>query len=75
MNRDDIIHMAREAWINYCAATGRKTIDRACYSELASTPLYEAPPQRKPLTEEEIDQNLRCAVYMAMRELKEEYLK
>ena len=45
----------------------------------ASTPLYEAPPQRKPLTDEEIDriiasnaiitdQNLRCAVY-------EEYFK
>lgn len=42
------------AWINYCAATGRETIDRACHSELASTPLYAAPPQRKPPTDDEI---------------------
>jgi len=49
-------------------------------------PLYTTPLHRKPLTDEEIDriiasnvtitdQNLRGAVYMAMRELEEEYLK
>ena len=44
------------AWINFCAATARETIDRYCHSELASTPLYTAPPQREwqGLTDEEI---------------------
>lgn len=35
------------AWINYNAATGEETINRECHSELASTPLYRAPPKRE----------------------------
>lgn len=79
MTRDDIIAMAREAGFAYS------------WSEAAGEALERfanlvAAHNRKPLTDEEIDriiasnvtitdQNLHGAVYMAMRELEERYLK
>ena len=79
MNRDDVIRMAREAGFAYS------------WSEAAGEALERfanlvAAHNRKPLTDEEIDriiasnvtitdQNLHGAVYMAMRELEERYLK
>ena len=35
------------AWINFNASTGKETIDKDCHSELASIPLYAAPPKRE----------------------------
>ena len=34
-------------WINFNAATGQESIDDYCDSELASIPLYTAPPKRE----------------------------
>ena len=45
-------------WINFNAATGQESIDDYCDSELASIPLYTAPPKREwvGLTDEEVDE-------------------
>ncbi len=43
------------AWINWCAATGQRSLGWQCESELASEPLYHAPqPAQQPLTDEQI---------------------
>jgi hypothetical protein len=50
------------AWINWCAATGKRSVSFKCESELASQPLYFGVTQitqkrysnQKPLTDEEI---------------------
>jgi hypothetical protein len=42
------------AWINWSALTGKRRLGWECESELASEPLYTTPPQRQPLTDEEI---------------------
>ena len=42
------------AWINWSALTGEPRLGWECESELASEPLYDTPPQRKPLTDEQI---------------------
>ena len=34
------------AWVNWCAATGKRSVSFECESELASQPLYTTPPQR-----------------------------
>lgn len=49
------------AWINFNAATGERNVRFECESELASIPLWPEPPrpQRKPLTEEEIERIAR----------------
>ena len=46
------------AWINFNAATSERNVSFVCESELASIPLWPESPrtQRKPLTEEEVDQ-------------------
>lgn len=49
------------AWINFNAATGERNVSFVCESELASIPLWPEPPrpQRKPLSEEEIEKAYR----------------
>jgi hypothetical protein len=42
------------AWINWSALTGQRRLGWECESEIASQALYTAPPQRKPLTDEQI---------------------
>jgi hypothetical protein len=50
------------AWVNWCAATGKRSVSFKCESELASQPLYFGTTQitqkrysnQKPLTDEEI---------------------
>ena len=42
------------AWINWSALTGEPRLGWECESELASEPLYDTPPQRKPLTRGQI---------------------
>lgn len=50
------------AWINFNAATGERNVSFVCESELASIPLWPEPqPQRKPLTDAEIDKHTRDA--------------
>jgi hypothetical protein len=46
------------AWVNWCAATGKRSVSFECESELASQPLYTTPqPQREwvGLTQQDID--------------------
>ena len=80
MNRDDIIRMAREAG---CIKEDWLEVNTRFLERFAN---LVAAHNRKPLTDEEIDriiasnvtitdQNLHGAVYMAMRELEERYLK
>ena len=42
------------AWINWSALTGERRLGWGCESEIASEPLYTAPPQRQPLTRKDV---------------------